>query len=349
MYVILAAVAMLAQAAAPVALAGPPAAPAVPAARGSYTLTKSIALGVPDRWDYVVFDGGTGRVFVAHGDRLAVIDTLSERVVGEVEGISGGTHGTAVAQSAGLGFTDDGRAGKVVAFDLHSLKITKEIAADVDADGLALDPITGRLFVVEGDPNALTVIDTKTVAPVATIKAGEKLEYAVADGKGAVYVAGEGKGDVLKIDARTNRIAARWPTPGCISPHGMAFDAERQRVFMGCKNSVMMVVDAKSGRTVAKLPIGRGNDAVAFDLVRNRVFSSNGIDGTISGYQQVTPDIYVPLPPITTMVSARTMAVDPLTGRLFVAGADTSPNPDPNGRPIVKAGTLRLLVFRPAN
>lgn len=313
----------------------------------AYALSKSIPLGAPDRWDYVVFEGQTDRVYVAHSDRLAVIDAKSEKLIGEVQGITGGTHGTAVSSATGQGFTDDGRSGKAVAFDLKTLKITREIPADVDADALALDPTTGHLFVVEGDPAALTVIDPRTDAPVATIKAGEKLEYAVADGHGAIYVAGQANGDMLKIDARSNRIVGRWATPGCTRPHGIAVDTRAHRAFMGCINSVMMVVDTTTGRTVAKLPIGRGSDAVAFDPVRKRVFSSNGADGTITAYQQVSADHYVELAKIPTVVSARTMSVDPVTGRLFVAGADTDPSATPGGRPRVRPGTLRLLVFTP--
>lgn len=314
----------------------------------TYTLSMSVLLGAPDRWDYVVFDGATDRVYVAHSDKLAVIDARTEKLVGEVQGISGGTHGTAVSLRTGQGFTDDGRSGKAVAFDLKTLRIAKEIPANVDADALALDPVTGHLFVVEGDPAALTVIDPKTDAPIATIKAGEKLEYAVADGHGSIYVAGNANGDVLKIDARSNQIAARWATPGCTSPHGIAVDVRGHRAFMGCVNGVAMVVDTNTGRTVAKLPIGRGSDAVAFDPVRRRFFSSNGADGTISAYQQVSPDRYEPLPTIQTVVSARTMSVDPATGRLFVAGADTDPNPAPGARPRVRPGTLRLLIFKPS-
>ena len=318
------------------------------AASPTYTLGKSISIGAPDRWDYVVFDDQTNRVYLAHGDRLSVIDGTSEKLVGDVQGIAGGTHGTAVSLATGQGFTDDGANGKAVAFDLKTLKVTKEIPADLDADALALDPVTGHLFVVEGDPAALTVIDAKTDAPIGTIKAGEKLEYAVADGHGAIYVAGEANGDMLKIDARSNRIVSRWPTPGCTSPHGLAFDMKGHRAFMGCANRVLIVVDTTTGRNVAKLPIGKGSDAVAFDPVRRRVFSSNGGDGTITAYQQISPDRYTQLAPITTLVSARTMSVDPKTGRLFVAGADTDPNPTPGGRPRVRPGTLRLLVFRPS-
>lgn len=320
---------------------------ASPAPSPTYQLSKSISLGAPDRWDYVVYDDQTNRVFVAHGDRVAVIDPASATLVGEVQGITGGTHGIAVSHSTGQVFTDDGRNGKAVAFDLRTLKITHEIPTDVDADAIALDPVTGHVFIIEGDPASISVIDPKTDTRIATIKAGDKLEYGAADGRGSVYVAGNGSGDVLKIDARTNAVSARWPTAGCTSPHGLAVDSRANRVFMGCVNNVMMVVDTSSGRTVATLPIGGGSDAVAFDPVRKRVFSSNGRDGTITAYQQVSPDRYVALPVIQTVVSARTMSVDPMTGQLFVAGADTVPNATSGGRPSIKPGTLRLMIFSP--
>lgn len=313
----------------------------------AYRLATTIPLGAPDRWDYVVSDPANRRVYVAHGDRLAVLDAGSSTLIGSVEGIAGGTHGTAISAATGLGVTDDGKAGTAVLFDPKSLKVVKLIPADDDADGIAADPLTGYMFVIEGDPGAITVIDPKAQSAVATIRAGEKMEYAVAGEPGAIYVAGEANRDLLKVDARTDQIVARWPTPDCASPHGLAYDASAKRLFMGCVNSLMMVVDATGGRIVAKLPIGRGSDAIAFDPQRRRVFSSNGLDGTVTVYQQRSPDRYEALELVRTLVSGRTMAVDAPTGRLFVAAADTTPNPTPGGRPRPVPGTLRVLVFEP--
>ena len=278
---------------------------------------------------------------------LLYSNSRSGNLVGEVQGIPGGTHGTAISAATNQGFTDDGRNGKVIAFDPTTLKITREIPADVDADGIALDRATGHVFVAEGDPATVGVIDAKTDAPLTTIKVGEKPEYVAADERGSVFVAGEANNDLIKIDARTNRVVAHWPTPDCDSPHGLAIDPQAQRAFIGCENSIMTVVDTNSGRVVANLPIGRGNNSVAFDPVRKRVFSSNGRDGTISVYQQQSPDRYVALAPITTLVSARTMSVDPKSGWLFVPGADTDPSPTPGGRPKIRPGTLRVMIFAP--
>ena len=131
-------------------------------------------------------------------------------------------------------------------------------------------------------------------------------------------------------------------------PTDVGLDIAARRVFMSCVNARMMVVDADSGRTVADLPIGRGSDAVAFDPRRRRVFSSDGLDGVIAVYQEVAPDRYRALPPVPTKVSGRTMSVDPVTGRLFVAAADTDPSPIPGGPPRPRPGTLKLLMFDPA-
>lgn len=315
----------------------------------AYRLARAVPLGAPDRWDYIVADPAGRRVYVAHGDRLTVVDAGSGAILGNVEGIQGGTHGTAISAATGEGFTDDGRNGLAVAFNLKTFAVTKRIRAAADADGIARDGATGHVFIIEGDPASITVIDPKTDAAVATIAAGEKLEYGASDDAGNVYVAGEEKGDLVRVDARTNRVVAHWPAPGCTSPHGLAVDRHARRVFMGCANAVMVVMNADNGRVVATLPIGRGNDAIAFDPKRRRVFSSNGADGTISVFREVTPDKYEALEPITTQVSGRTMDVDARTGRLFVAAADTDPSPTPGGRRRPRPGTLKLLIFDPVD
>lgn len=315
----------------------------------AYAPAGVVALGAPDRWDYVVFDAGSGRVFVAHGDRVAVVDPHAGAVVGEVTGIAGGTHGTGISTKTGQGFTDDGKNGLVVAFDLGSLQATKSLAAGEDADAIAMDPVTGHVLVMHGDPRKVTVVDPASDSIVASVDAGEQLEYAAADGKGFVYISGAEKRDLLKFDTRRNAIVARWPTPDCASPHGMAVDPVGHRAFMGCINAQLMVIDTRTGKIIAKLPIGRGSDAIAFDQGRKRVFSSNGVDGTITVYQQVTPDRYEALEPVTTSVTGRTMSVDPQSGRLFVAAAETDPPATPGAPPRRRPGSLRLMMFDPVN
>ena len=314
---------------------------------GDYRQVAMIPLGSPERWDYVVADAPSGRVYVAHGDRLSVIDGRSLKPVGEVTGIKGGTHGTYAAEASGLGFTDDGQAGRAVAFDLKSLAVRTTLPAAADADAIAGEG--DHVYVMNGDSGLITVIDARGPKVIATIDVGGSLEAAAPDGRGHLFVNGAGKGEVVRIATSTNTVYPRRPVADCKSPHGLAIDPVRRRLFTSCENGRLDVLDTETGREVASTSIGLGTDSAGFDPVHRRVFSSNGKDGTVSVIQEVDADTYRALEPIRTQVGARTMAVDTSTGRLFVAGADIDPTGPTTGRRRFLPGTLKLLVFDPAN
>jgi len=315
--------------------------------RPSYRFAANLPLGAPDRWDYAVAEPAAGRVYVAHGDSLAVIDARAVKVIGTIRVPGAGMHGVAFPADTALGFTDDGDRGRALAFDRRTLKLVKAIPAPKDADAVAADPLTGHVFIVAGDPRTIAVIDPKTLAIVATVRADEAMEYAAAGADGTLYVAGAGRNDLLAIDTRTNRIVRHWPMRGCANPHGLAYDRGGRRLFMGCVNGVMMAVDAGDGHVVTTLPIGRGSDAIAFDPRRKRIFSANGKDGSVTVYQQFSPDHYRALAPLRTAVSARTMTVDPASGRLFVVAADPRPGADADGASRIVPSSLHVLVFDP--
>ena len=319
----------------------------------NYHVTKSVALGAPDRWDYVVYDKAGKRIFVAHGDRVAVVDAQSGKLLGNVEGIPGGTHGTVAVN--GKGYTDDGEAGQVVVFDLKTFKIMKRIKAQDDADPIVFDPGSGHIFVIEGDSKSITVIDPKTDQVVDTIHADGGLEAGVPGGNGKLYVNGSEKKEMIRVDTATNKVDAHWPIPNCTSPHGLAMDTQSHRLFVSCVNQMMTVVNSDNGAVVATVPIGKGTDSAAFDPKRKLAFSSNGVDGTITVIREVDPQTFAPAGEIKTAVTGRTMDIDPDTGRLFVAAADIDPNaPVPPGkdgrpgRPKPLPGSLKLLFIDPA-
>jgi YVTN family beta-propeller protein len=321
----------------------------------TYHLTKSVPLGLPDRWDYLLFDAPTHRVYVSHGDRVTVVDGESGAIIGQIEGLPGGTHGVVIATPA-RGYTDDGRAGEAASFDTASLKVEQRTKAAEDADAIAYDPASKHVFVVNGDPGTLTVIDPKADHAIATVEAGGKLEFAVADGKGKLYVNGEEKKEIVRIDTRTNQVDARWPIPNCESPHGLAIDPASHRLFSSCVNNSLVVVNTETGATVATLPIGAGTDAAAFDPKRKLVFSSNGRDGTLSVIREQDANTFVPLGEVKTAVTARTMALDPATGRIYLVAADidtaalAAASGNPPGRPRrppFVAGSTKLLFFDP--
>jgi YVTN family beta-propeller protein len=325
------------------------AAPASDPAHVSYTVTRSVPLGAPDGWDYLYFEPQSHRVYVAHGTEITVVDGRSGELVGRVTGI-GGVNGIVALPQLRKGYTDSRRDKSAVVFDLATFKVTGQIPADTDTDALIYEPSTQRVFVMNGDGQDTTVIDTVHDAAVATVPLQGQPEFAAADGNGHVFVNITDKREIVRIDARSARIEARWPIPSCERPHGLAIDPATHRLFSSCVNSLLLVVSADDGRVIASLPIGRGTDAAAFDPKRKLVFSSNG-EGTLSVIRQQGPDHYVSLGDIPTRPLARTMTLDPDSGRLYLVTADVNEvNPKAERlreRYAIRPGTVQLLFLDP--
>lgn len=313
-----------------------------------YRLVKSVPLGSPDHWDLLHYDPPTHRVFVTHQTEVTVVDGRSGVVIGRLPGI-GGAHG--VDLGAGKGFADNGERGSLTIFDPATLKPLGEVKADADADDVVYDPASRRVFVMNGDPQDASAIDAADGRPIATLALGGKPESAVVDGAGKLYVNIKDQRQLVRIDTRSVRIDARWPIDDCQSPHGLAIDTASRRLFSSCMNSKLLVVDARDGRVVAELPIGRGTDSAAFDPVRKLAFSSNG-DGTLSVIAERAGDQFVSLGEVPTAPGARTMALDPETGRVFVvtgevAGSAPPKEPGHSPRFDYMPGSVKLLMFDP--
>jgi YVTN family beta-propeller protein len=315
----------------------------------NYHISMVVPLGSPDRWDYVVFDPDSRRVYVAHGDRVTVVDGTNGTIVGTIVGMPGGTHGIAISQATGKGYTDDGKTGMVAVFELTTLKVIKQIKAETDADGIVFDPPSGHIVVIDGDSGKLTVIDPKTDAVVATIDGGGGLEFGATGNNGKFYVDGAEKNEIVRVDTATNKADAHWAMPTCVTPHGLAIDQVHHRLFASCSNKVMVVMNADNGTIMATLPIGEGTDFATFDPKNGLAYSSNR-DGTISVVAEMSPDKFMALPPIPTQIGARTMAIDPTSGRIYLVTADMSVNEsaaptDFRRRYSVKSGSVKLLFL----
>ena len=321
----------------------------LPAAAADYAITKTVPIGAPDRWDYVVLDPSGAHAYVAHGDRVTVVDIARGEVSGTLA-VGGVTHGIAVLPDGSKGYADDGKAGTVVVFDPRTLKIGKTIKAEPDADGIVYDAATGHVLVITGDSGKVVVIDPKTDTVLAEIDGGGPLEFGAGDGKGTFFVDGEEKNEIVRMDLATNKATAHWPLTGCKTPHGLAMDRAHRRLFASCGNGVMDVVDADSGAVIASLPIGQGTDFDGFDASRQLAFSSNR-DGTLSLIAERSPGKFEVLTPVKTKISARTMALDPKTGRVYLVASDVTEDAsvpkDARGHYKTVPGSAALLYLDP--
>src|SRR5579863_8922520 len=263
-----------------------PAAAQAPGPSG-YHLLKKIKLGGEGFWDYLNFDSSTRRLFISRGTKVIVLDVDSEKVVGEIPDTAG-VHGIALSPDSGNGFTSNGQAGTVSIFDLKSLPVVGHAQAGTNPDAIVYDPATKRVFAMNGRSGDVTAIDAVTGNVVGTIPVGGKLEFAAADGAGHLYVNVENKSEEVQIDSKNLVVTAHWPLDPCKEPSGLAIDAKNHRLFAGCDNKMMAVIDTDSGKVIATPAIGLGVDADAFDPGTGFAFASNGA-GTLTVVHEDSP------------------------------------------------------------
>jgi DNA-binding beta-propeller fold protein YncE len=303
---------------------------------------RKVEIGGQGGWDFLEVDPGSNRLFVARGTHVVVLDLESEKVVGEIPDTPG-VHGVAFVADLGRGFTSNGGDSSVTAFDPKTLKTLGKIKANGRPDIITFEPVSRRVFTFNHGTNDTTAIDPDELKATATLPLGGVPELAVSDEKGHVFVNLEDKSEIVEFDARTLKILNRYSLAPGEGPTGLAFDRPARRLFSTCANKTLVVMDADSGRVTQTLPIGPGPDGCIFDARRKLIFSSNGGDGTITVIREAEPGKYEVARTIKTQVSAKTIAMDPRTGRLYLSAAtpDTSPAPQP--KPSTKGSRRRYV------
>ncbi|HEX9009702.1 MAG TPA: hypothetical protein VF804_04985 [Holophagaceae bacterium] len=315
-------------------------------AQGLHVL-KTLPVGGPGGWDYVTLDSANHRLYVPRFDRVMVLD-LEGKVVGTIPGTEG-VHGVALAPDLDRGFTSNGGSQSVTIFRPSTLEVLGHMkATGAGPDAILYDPFTRRVFSFNGRGQDVTAYDAAKGTVVGSIPLGHKPEFAVADGKGRIYVNLEDASEVAVFDATTLKVLHRWPLAPVEEPSGMAMDRLHRRLFIVGRNKLMAVMDADSGRVVATPAIGAGADAAAFDPGTGTAYSSNG-EGTLTVVRQDSPDAYAVLEQAPTQRGARTMALDETTHRLYLPTADFQPVPPqapgaPRPRPALVPDSFRILV-----
>jgi DNA-binding beta-propeller fold protein YncE len=329
--------------------AAAPVASAAPAVRVDYIYVGSIDLGAPGGWDYASFDSAGGRLYVGHTDKVTVVDADAGKMLGDIGPING-AHGAAIDHALGVGFATSGHDGLLKEFNLADLKLIKDIPVGEDADGVIFDASTDSAILTVGDGKQIVIVDAKAATVTRKIDLPGEPEFLAADGAGKLFVNLASTGQLAKIDIASGHVDAVWTLDGCKSPHGLGYDHHTRRLFSGCANKVLVAVDPASGKVVASLPVGPFNDAVVVDEKRGRVFCPNG-DGTLTVIGEEPGDHDVVLRTIPTFLGARSMAIDPRSGELYITYGDTqivSGPRDPGGIKFGWAGA-KVAVFTPAD
>jgi DNA-binding beta-propeller fold protein YncE len=315
--------------------AGPPA----------YKLTATYKVGGDGGWDYAMLH--RGELYITRVTHTQVIDVSTGNVVADIGGQKR-SHGVAIVPDVARGFISDGGSGVVWIFDLKTHAVLGKVAAADDADGIIYDRASNRVLVMCGDAHELVAIapdvNPNGGKPAATLDLGGSPEFAVSDEAGKVYVNVADKDEVAVVDTKQMKIVARWPIAPGSKPTGMSMDRATRRLFIGCRNKKLIVMNADDGKIVADFPIGAFVDATAFR--GGLAFASCG-DGTLTVVREVSPDKFELAQVLKTQVGARTMALDPTGELIYLPTSDlTFPagfNPA-RPRPVPVPGTFRILV-----
>lgn len=311
-----------------------------------FHILRTFKIGSSGGWDYIRPDATLKKIYVSHGNQVNILDAVSGDSVGYVPNTQG-VHGIAIAHSSGKGYISCGRTNTVLVFDLKTNDTLKRIPAGTNPDAIFYDEFSKKVYAFNGRSKDATVIDVATDKVVATIPLGSKPETGVSDGKGNVFVNGETTNEVIRINANTYKVEARYKIENGEEPSGLDMDTKTNRLFIGCGgNKTMVIMDAANGKNLAKFPIG-DCDGLAFDPELKLAYTSNG-EGTISVVREVNANKFEFVENIPTERGARTIGIDVSTHRLYLptakmeaAPAPTTDNPRP--RPKQVPGTFHVI------
>jgi YVTN family beta-propeller protein len=318
------------------------------AADSGYHLVRTYKLGGEGGWDYLTLDSSSRRLFISRATHVAVIDVDTGASLGDIPDTPG-VHGIALAPELGRGFISNGREGTVTILDMQSLKPITKIKAGENPDAILYDPSSKRVFAFNGHTHDVTVIDAKSLAVLRTIKLEGTPEFAVSDAHGQIFVNIEDKSQIDAIDPQKLVVTAHWPLAPCEQPSGLAIDRKNYRLFAGCDNQLMAVVDAHNGRVISTPAIGKGVDANAFDPDTDLAFASCG-EGVLSVVKEKTPDEFAAIENVPTQPGARTMALDEKTHNVVLVTAKFGPPPPPSSdnphpRRTILPDTFVVLIY----
>jgi hypothetical protein len=320
---------------------------------GNYHLlhkyTFGPAPGGQEYFDYITVDSASRRVYLSHGTEVLVVNADTGALVGKISGLKR-CHGVALVSDLNRGFITDGAQGKIIIFDLKTLKVLGEANAANDADCIIYDPASKHVFSFNGDSHSSTVVDPANGNVVGTVDLPGAPEFAVADGRGMIYDNLEDKNEVVVIDSQRLAVRSQWPVSPAGGPTAMAIDAVHRRLFVsGREPQVLVIMDADHGKIIQSFPISAGADANVYDSRTGLIFASTR-EGWIHIFHEDSPDHFSEVEKVKTEVGAKTMGFDSKTGQIFVDtaefGAVPAPSKErPHPRPAPIPGTFHLLVY----
>jgi DNA-binding beta-propeller fold protein YncE len=314
-----------------------------PGVAADYAVTDRIKID-DGGFDYASFDPVHRRLYVSRVGGVLAMD-VDKKALTEKLTPAQRTHESLPLEKGKLLLITDSGTNSAHIVDALTGKAVADVATGKKPDAAIFDPATGLAIVMNGQSGDVTLIDPKTKAAVGSIAIGGALEFAASDGAGKVFVNIEDQGKIAVLDVKARKLLGKYDMKGCEEPSGLAYVPGDGLLISACASQVAKVLKASTGEEVASLTIGRGPDAVIYDADRHLAFIPCGRDGVLEVIAVKGPKDVAVVQTVKTQPGARTGAVDPKTGVLYLPTAAYTLAA--GGRPTPTPGTFAILVVAP--
>lgn len=312
-------------------------------AQKTFSILKTFHIASPGGWDYIAVGPGNNHLYVSHGTQVNILDETTGDSIAVIENTQG-VHGIAFDKEQNKGFTSNGRLNNVTVFDLSTNKIITQIPTGQNPDAIMYEPFSKKIITCNGRSRNLSIIDPVANKTIDSIAVDGKPETAVSNDAGKVYVNIEDKSEIQEIDMKTFKVTNTWSIKPGEEPTGLSIDKKTNRLFAGCGNKLLVVVNAQNGKIVDTLHIGSGCDGTGFDNNTKNVFASCG-EGILSVYHETSADKFESVANAPTKRGARTISVNEQTHLIYLPTADfDATKTGQNGRPMMIPGTFQVIV-----
>jgi DNA-binding beta-propeller fold protein YncE len=234
---------------------------------------------------------------------IAVIDTQTRKVVAQI--LLPETLGFAQVDQRGNLFVNAPERNRILRFDAQTVAslLPKKTDGSADAALSGNAPGSGNASGAGNTPGAGNASDPASAPASASAPARPAKQAAPR----------------FIIDWTQRQVRSFSLDGQCTMPKSLAIDSAHERLFAACNNMKLLVLDADSGQLVATLPIGPGVDAIGYDPDRGLIYAANGgADGSLTIISQSVTDGYAVIQTLPTRQRARTLAVNPETGQVYL-------------------------------
>lgn len=295
----------------------------------TFTVTK-VNIGGEGGHDYITADAATGRVYVSRGTHFMIVDGATGKVLGDIPDAPR-NHGAVIVTKEGHGFTTNGGDSTSTMFDSKDFHVIKKVHAGINGlDGIMYDDATNKVLTINhSKPGSMVIIDAKSGDVVGKVElTGDAPEGGVSDGKGKIFVNLEDKHAIDVVDTKTWKVVDTWALAPCAKggPTGIAMDRTTNRIFSGCDDT-SVVVNAATGKVVAKFANGGGVDALGWDQGQKLIYIPAGEDGNVTVVHEDGPDKYTTVATVSTQKGAKTITVDDVKHVAYALALEYGPAP----------------------